>query len=111
MGNIVEKINDVQTLINESKKTIGIEVCLKSREYSDFLSAACGDINSHASSAGSEADVAFIVDYTLLNISRNILEPLGFEGYHPFKERSVKFSEPDGTKFHPIHSPRKKGAD
>lgn len=108
MGNIVEKINDVQTLINESKKTIGIEVCLKSREYSDFLSAACEDINSHASSAGSEADVAFIVDYTLLNISRNILEPLGFEGYHPFKERSVKFSEPDGTKFHPIHSPRKK---
>lgn len=97
MNTVIQKIrNELQ---HEELESI-----MRRNSWRELMLVMCDSIKTDVLRAKSESSVAFILDHNLVNVSEQVLIPSGYDGYVPYRERSVNLSQfdDDDTKFHAI---------
>ncbi len=102
---------DQMKIISEQLQNQELETIMGNSDWERLMQMYADDINSCASAAQSESDIALEVDRLLLNHSKMLLEPNGYDGYQANKERKVDLIDlGDGeTKIQLISSQNKTG--
>lgn len=102
MENFTIKINNLTNKIKSQLSTEELESVMRSETWADLMQAISDSVNTHSLQAESESFIAFALDHRLVDVSEQILEPAGYDGYTPYRERNVEFCnfDDDDTKFH-----------
>lgn len=75
--------------IKEELESSELESVMRSERWQDLMIYLTDDIKTAALNAQSESEVAFNFDKVLVRISEDILQPSGFDGYIPLRQRPV----------------------
>ena len=102
MEDFAVRINDLTKEVQDQLSTEELESVIRGEAWSQLTQTICDAITTAALQAESESSIAFVFDHHLVNISDLILVPAGYDGYTPYRERSVKLIDfdDDDTKFH-----------
>lgn len=102
MEDFAIRINDLTKEVQNQLVSEELESVIRGDIWFQLTQTMSDAINTSALQAESESSIAFIMDHHLVNISDLILVPAGYDGYTPYRERSVKLTnfDDDDTKFH-----------
>ena len=98
------RINNLIKDIQKQLESEELESVIRGDTWDQLTEVMSDRINTIALQAESESTIAFEMDHQLVNISDLILIPAGYDGYTPYRERSVKLTafDDDDTKFHAV---------
>lgn len=102
MEDFAVRINDLTKEVQNQLASEELESVIRGDTWLKLTQAMSDAVNTAALQAESESSIAFVLDHHLVNISDLILVPAGYDGYTPYRERSVKLIDFDDadTKFH-----------
>lgn len=105
MEDFAIRINEYTSEVQKLLLSEELESVIRSDSWNNLMQVMSDKINTASLKAESESDIAFELDHHLVNISDLILVPAGYNGYTPFRERSIKLIsfDDDDTKFHAMN--------